>query len=61
MGYGVFTSNDVNLLIIHLYSSTVTCEPYMGQCTCKTGVTGRRCDECGIMSFHLTNAGCERK
>ena len=44
----------------------MTCDQTLGTCTCKSGVLGRRCDECGEGFYGLllmdNNPGvCKRK
>lgn len=35
-----------------------TCQPHLGQCPCKPGVTGRVCDRCMPGHYNLTRDGC---
>lgn len=37
------------------------CDPGDGQCVCKVGVVGLKCDECQEEFYGLTAAGCEGK
>lgn len=40
-------------------STNYTCEQRGGQCQCKTGVTGRRCDTCQRYFFGFSPSGCQ--
>lgn len=42
-------------------STSATCEPMGGQCQCKEGVYGRKCDQCAPGYFGLSANGCTRK
>ena len=35
-----------------------TCQPHLGQCPCKPGVTGRVCDQCMPGHYNLSEDGC---
>ncbi|VDN32463.1 unnamed protein product [Cylicostephanus goldi] len=35
------------------------CDAISGQCTCKQGVFGKRCDQCRPSYFNFTDAGCQ--
>lgn len=37
----------------------MTCDSYGGQCVCKPGVMGRRCNECKPGFFNFTQNGCQ--
>ena len=37
------------------------CDPFTGQCNCKQGVTGLKCDRCAFGYWNLSPNGCERK
>jgi len=37
-----------------------SCSSYGGQCRCKTGTTGRRCDQCDLRHYALSDQGCIR-
>lgn len=39
-------------------STNTTCILYGGQCTCKAGVIGRRCDRCSPGYYQLSATGC---
>ncbi|KAM6454465.1 cadherin EGF LAG seven-pass G-type receptor 2 isoform 4-T4 [Liasis olivaceus] len=43
----------------HTGSLSRTCEPETGQCSCKPGVIGRRCDRCDNPFAEVTISGCE--
>lgn len=36
-----------------------TCEVSSGQCHCKPGVIGRRCDKCASRHFGFSSGGCQ--
>ena len=38
--------------------SNESCLAYGGQCRCKLGTTGRRCDVCDLMHYSLSDQGC---
>ena len=42
-------------------SMSPNCEPMGGQCQCKEGVYGRKCDQCAPGYFGLSANGCTRK
>ena len=41
--------------------SNETCSTYAGECHCKPGTTGRRCDACDVQHYALSNEGCTRE
>lgn len=43
----------------HTGSLSRTCEAETGQCSCKPGVIGRRCDRCDNPFAEVTISGCE--
>lgn len=43
-----------------LGSLNTTCNVVTGQCQCKPGVTGRRCDQCEVQHFGFSAEGCKR-
>jgi hypothetical protein len=36
-----------------------TCDLYTGQCQCRPGVTGQRCDVCQPYQYGFSHAGCK--
>ena len=42
-------------------SRDLICEKYDGQCPCKPGVTGKKCDRCLPRFYNFTSNGCTRK
>jgi len=40
--------------------SNESCSVYTGQCRCKPGTTGRRCQRCDLRHYALSDKGCTR-
>ncbi len=40
-------------------SNSLTCNPRTGQCHCKDGAVGRKCDQCEHAFAEVTTRGCE--
>ena len=36
-----------------------TCDPITGQCQCRLGVTGQRCDACEPYQYGFSREGCK--
>lgn len=42
-------------------SYTDVCDKATGQCPCKPGVVGRRCDQCALYHYDFSANGCKSK
>ena len=46
-------------IFLHLGSTGGDCDLFNGQCQCRPGVTGRRCDECMPNFYGKSSEGCK--
>lgn len=54
-GYYIFLFSYTYILLVH------SILPPVGQCKCRPGVIGRRCDSCPNLFAEVTLNGCEGK
>ena len=57
--YNLFAACDCN--VTGSVNSSSRCDRVSGQCSCKPGVTARRCDQCMIQHTNFSDSGCDGK
>ena len=60
-GYGDVSQGCVRCSCSLTGSVSRDCDPVTGQCQCRTGIGGNRCDRCAEGYFGFSQRGCQRK